>query len=248
MSSFRVVIFDKTGSPIFDKTVGELDDCSEHLVNILMAFKPHLKNDPRLIVDLEMGDFAVAMSSCCSTYFATVVSTKEQEKIKQLNRVVSIFLALTYSQHEAAFGHRSSGSFVNIKDTLYSDLDKQISTFYDPEETSYMCFISDEKIICSKGIIPYRGSDYLDVSTDLMELSDICLYEPFAAFKERPNVVVFPYLDNLQIGFINFNEIDEEQEMINVYKTRLSTSKFTTTQLFMVDDDPAEHEDEFDQK
>ena len=100
------------------------------------------------------------------------------------------------------------------------------------------------KIICSKGVSPYKGSDYFDVSTDLMELSDICLYEPFAAFKERPNVVVFPFLENVQIGYINHIDVDEEQELVKAYKLRLSTLKFTTTQLFMVDDDPAEHEDE----
>ena len=138
------------------------------------------------------------------------------------------------------FGYYSPEKFINISGTLFTDFEEQISKFYNPEETAYMCFITDKQIIYSKGIMPYKGPEYFDVSTDLLELSDICLYEPFAAFKERKNVVVFPYLENVQIGYVNHHEIDEEQEMVNDFKLRLSTSKFTSTQMFLVDDDPAE--------
>lgn len=238
MTSYRFVIFNVDGDKIFDKSVGEIDDeCLGHLDNVLISFDAYPKSEPKLITDLEMGDFSIAVSSCMSCYFASIVSTGENTEIKTINRIISLFLGFAYSQYIEEFISADPVDFLTCNDTLFADFDEEINSFYDPEVTNYICFISDENIIYSKGEIPYKGDEYLETTVQLTDLSPLCRFEPFAAYKGKTNVIVFPYFKHLQIGYVNKVELDEEQKLVDDFKSRLLTTKFTISRLFYKDEE-----------
>ena len=245
---FRIIIVTKRGDKAFDIQMNEgiNDDCLDHVATILASFAVRTINEPKLIFDLDAGEFSIAVSTCSSYYFVSIVYAKERETIKSLNRLVSIFLGLAVATHEEEFGPLPKiEDYLDIKETLYQDLDEAMSTIFLPEETEYFCFIVGQNIIYFKGKVPYSGEDYFEALTDLTDLAEVCLFEPFGALENRKDIIVFPYFKHLQVGYINNheNELDPDFNLIEKYKTRITISKYTIPQRFLIIE-PDEEEEE----
>ena len=250
VTSFRIMIITKRGDNIYDAQFGEgiSDDCLEHVATILAGFATRKAPDPKLLFDLDAGEFSIAVSTCSSYYFVSIVPSLEKETIKSLNRLISIFLGHSISMHEEEHGPLPKPeSYLIISETLFEDFDKELDSFYNIEKTHYLCFIVDQNILYSKGKIPFHGNEYFQAIADLTDLAEVCLYEPFGIFKSRKDLFVLPYFKHLQIGYFNKEPIDDDLDMVDDFKIRLSVTKFTIPYVFCKREDEDEDEEEDDQ-
>lgn len=241
--SFRILIVNKNGDKTFEYVNGDdiSDDCLEHVATILASMGSLHSHEPKLIFDLDAAEYAIAVSTCISYYFVSIVLANQEPAIKSVNRLISLFLALAVEQHEDEFGHvLSMDSYLSIGPSLYQDFNRELSTLWDPEETNYICFIVDENIICYMGKMPYKNEEYFEVQSDLIELSEVCTCSPFAAIASKKMYFVLPYFKHLQIGYVNNVPFDDECELIDKFKTRLSISKYTLTSCFLKSEEEEE--------
>ena len=247
MVLFRIIIITKRGDNIFDVQFNEgiSDDCLEHVATILASFGVNKNPEPKLIFALDAGEFSIAVSTCSSYYFISIVPSIEKETIKSLNRLVSIFLGHAVSGHEEEYGSiHKPDTYLNITETFYEDFEKELNSFYDPEQTHYVAFIVDENIIYSKGKMPIHGDEYFEALSDLTDLSEVCLYEPFGALKSRKDLFTLPYFKHLQIGYFNKVLFDDDLDLIDKFKVKLTVTKFTMQLLFYVPSNEEEVEEE----